>query len=74
MKLKRSEPLQKPDEDRLFGEFYTFAKEIILSIKPPFVMGLSGAWGRGKTTFFNFLQNDEEITNKYCVIFLDAMN
>ncbi|MBN1467652.1 MAG: hypothetical protein JW924_02920 [Fusobacteriaceae bacterium] len=58
--LKRSEPLFSPEEDKLFKKFLTYVENTIRSVESPFVIGLSGEWGKGKTTLFNFLEKDLE--------------
>jgi len=56
--LIRAEALKSLKDDKLFKDYYEYVKNLILSINPPFVLGISGEWGRGKTTLFNFLEKD----------------
>ncbi len=64
--LKRAEALKFPKEDKLFKEYFANVKNLILSVESPFVIGVSGEWGRGKTTLFNFL--NEELKNKFAIV------
>jgi len=64
--LSRALPLKSLTKDKLFREYFEYVKNLILSINPPFVIGISGEWGRGKTTLFNFLE--EDLKNKYSIV------
>ncbi len=69
--LKRNDALQRVEEDKLFREYLEYVKNIILSIEPPFVLGVLGEWGRGKTTLFNFLQ--EELKNDFKMVYFESL-
>ena len=67
------EPVNTKDEDRL--ERYPIAARIVKTIvsrKDPssFVLGIYGAWGEGKSTVLNFVDNifDKEYKNSVCCI------
>lgn len=64
--ISRAQPLKTLNQDKLFKEYYEYVKKLILAINPPFVIGISGEWGRGKTTLFNFLE--EYLKNKYAIV------
>lgn len=69
------DPVNTKDEDRL--ERYPIAERIVKTIvsrKDPssFVLGIYGAWGEGKSTVLNFVDNifDKEYKNSvYCIKF-----
>lgn len=67
------DPVNTKDEDRL--ERYPIAERIVKTIvsrKDPssFVLGIYGAWGEGKSTVLNFVDNifDKEYKNSVCCI------
>ena len=70
--LRRAQPITKIEEDKLFSDFYKYFKNILLAIEPPFVIGISGEWGRGKTSLFNVLKNDDKIKTKFYPIIFEA--
>ena len=69
--LKRNDALENPKEDKLFSDYLAFTKNLILSIKPPFVLGVLGEWGRGKTTLFNFLV--EDLKDRFKIIRFESL-
>ena len=69
--IKRSEALENPKEDKLFYEYLNFVKNLVFSIEPPFVLGVLGEWGRGKTTLFNFLCN--ELKNEFKMVYFESL-
>jgi len=70
--LRRAQPITKIEEDKLFSDFYKYFKNILLAIEPPFVIGISGEWGRGKTSLFNVLKNDDKIKTKFYPLIFEA--
>ena len=68
--LKRAEALESLEEDKLLSDYYEYVKNLIISIQPPFVLGVSGEWGRGKTTLFNFLKND--LKDEYATVHFES--
>jgi hypothetical protein len=67
------DPVDTKDEDRL--ERYPIAERIVKTIvsrkdKSSFVLGIYGAWGEGKSTVLNFVDNifDREYKSSVCCI------
>ena len=57
MKFLPDEPLQPGDEDILgFGKFVTSIEQAVDRTKPPFVFGVLGDWGVGKTSILRMLE------------------
>lgn len=65
-------PIQHPDDD-LFGRS-AFAKNLAKSVKAmpgpePFVFGLSGPWGSGKTSLLNMVEHELRASGGKVVVF-----
>lgn len=59
-------------KDRLFGGYIDQLRQFIVSIETPFVLSISGSWGRGKTFLVERTLSNESVQLDCAVVRIDA--
>lgn len=59
-------------QDRLYGGYIGQLRQLVLSLKAPFVLSINGPWGRGKTFLIEHVLNHEAVFLEYEVVRIDA--